>query len=79
MRNLGPKSRKLLNQIGIHSRENLQQLGAVAVYLKLREQHSDVTLNMLWALQGAILDCHWNDLPLEMKSELKQQVSEALS
>jgi len=36
-----------------------------------------VTLNRLWGLQAALLDIPWNELPLDIKEELRKQVEEA--
>ena len=35
-----------------------------------------VSLNLLYALQGALLDLPWNELPLKMKAMLHRQVVE---
>ncbi|MBI3153063.1 MAG: TfoX/Sxy family DNA transformation protein, partial [Chloroflexi bacterium] len=36
-----------------------------------------VTLNMLWGLQAALLEIPWNELPTDIKEELKRQVGES--
>ncbi|MDX1995016.1 MAG: TfoX/Sxy family DNA transformation protein [bacterium] len=40
--------------------------------------HPELTLVGLYALQGAVLDVHWNSLPPDMKDELRTQVAEWL-
>jgi DNA transformation protein and related proteins len=76
LKNLGPKSRVWLEAIGITSLEQIEQVGVVEVYLRLKAQFpQQVSLNMLYALQAALLNIHWNALPPEMKTELRAQVN----
>ncbi|MEZ6049233.1 MAG: TfoX/Sxy family protein [Planctomycetaceae bacterium] len=75
MKNLGPKSREMLRQVKISTLEEIQELGAVTVYLKLQKKFPEVTLNLLWALEGAIQNCHWNELTPARKAELKAQLA----
>lgn len=74
LRNIGPKSERLLNLVGIHHLDDIQALGPVVTYLRLKTHFpEEVSLNMLYALQGAMLDIHWMDLPENMKEELRKQ------
>lgn len=77
LRNLGPSSRRWLTAVGIDSLEQLEDLGAVEVYLRVREASFGASFNLLWALQGAILDVAWNELPAEMKEDLRRQAGQA--
>lgn len=78
LRNLGKVSDELLADIGIHTAEQIQELGAVAVYLRLKRAYPDfTTLNVLWALEGALTDTDWRHLPEERKEALRRQVEEA--
>ena len=75
IKNMGPKSRVWLHEIGIDTLEDLEATGAVEVYRRLKASRpTEVSLNMLWGLQGALLDIHWNMITPEMKAELKAQV-----
>lgn len=75
IKNMGPKSRMWLHEIGIDSLEDLEAIGAVETYRQLKASRpTEVTLNMLWGLQAALLNIHWNMLTPEMKAELKSQV-----
>lgn len=75
IRNLGPKTVGWLHEIGIHTQADLEDMGAVEAYKRLKALYPDkVSLNALWGLQGAILNLPWNMLPPEMKAELKAQV-----
>jgi DNA transformation protein len=75
IKNMGPKSRVWLHEIGINTLEDLQTIGAVEAYRRLKTTFpTEITLNMLWGLQAAILNTHWKMLTPEMKAELKAQV-----
>ena len=75
IKNMGPKSRVWLHEIGIDTLEDLEAIGAVEAYRQLKTSRpTEVTLNMLWGLQGALLNIHWNALPPDMKADLKAQV-----
>lgn len=46
----------------IHTRDDLQRLGAVAAFRAVQAAGFTPTLNLLWGLQGAIMDINWIDL-----------------
>lgn len=54
LRNLGPRSVALLAGIGIHTPEELRRRGALETYLALRRSGAIRSLNLLWALVGAL-------------------------
>jgi len=54
LRNLGPRSEVLLERIGVRSVEALRRRGAVEAYLALRRVGATRSLNMLWAMAGAL-------------------------
>jgi DNA transformation protein len=54
LRNLGPKSEQVLASIGIHSAEELRRRGALDAFLALRRAGLGRSLNLLWALVGAL-------------------------
>jgi DNA transformation protein and related proteins len=72
LKNIGPVTAGWLNAIGIHSRDDLEAVGPVQAYHLLKLRGENVSLNLLYALQGALLDVHWNALSEEMKDELRQ-------
>lgn len=73
---MGPKSRVWLHEIGIDTLEDLETIGAVEAYRRLKAARpTEVSLNALWGLQGALLNIHWNALPPDMKADLKAQVA----
>lgn len=70
LKNLGMASVNILQAIGIHSYEDLAEMGAVEAYKRIKSRGIHVSKVMLYALQGALMDVHWNDLPPEMKAQL---------
>ncbi len=77
MKNLGPKSTEWLASIGVHSLDDIAKIGVVETYKRVKAAYPEkVTLNMLWGLQAALLDIPWNELPPDIKEELKRQVGE---
>lgn len=77
VRNIGPKSAAWLRQVGIHSIEELTELGAVASFIRIKRAGFRPSLNLLYALEGALLDCHWQEIPDARRSELILQADAA--
>ena len=79
MKNLGPKSQEWLASIGIHTLNDVARLGVVETYKRVKAAYPEkVTLNMLWGLQAALLDIPWNELPPDIKDQLRQEAGEDL-
>jgi len=72
MRNIGPKSAAWLRQVGLRSFEDLQRVGSVDAFAKIKRAGFKPSLNLLYALEGALLDCHWQQLPEARRAELLQ-------
>lgn len=70
MLNLGPKSRALLRRLGIESLEDLREKGAVPTYLEARELEGTASLNLLWALEGAVLGVPWQEVSRTERTRL---------
>jgi DNA transformation protein and related proteins len=54
LRNLGIRSERMLSQIGIHTAEELRRRGAIRAFAELRRAGVTGSLNLLWALAGAL-------------------------
>ncbi len=77
LRNIGPKTMARLAAIDIHDLADLRRLGALAAYRRLKFRFPrDASLNALYALEAALLDCHWRDLPAARKVELKRALED---
>lgn len=70
LRNIGPKSAAWLRQVGLRTEEDLRAIGALEAFVKVKRAGFKPSLNLLYALEGALLDCHWQEIPAERRSEL---------
>ena len=70
LRNVGPKSAAWLRQVGVRTQDDLVSLGAVAAFVKVKRAGFRPSLNLLYALEGALLGCHWQQVPEERRGEL---------
>ena len=78
MKNMGPKSREWLASVGVHSLDDVAKLGVVETYRRVKAAYPEkVSLNLLYGLQAALLDLPWNELPPDIKEELKKQVDDS--
>ncbi|MCY3833471.1 MAG: TfoX/Sxy family DNA transformation protein [Chloroflexi bacterium] len=75
LKNIGPKSAERLRAVGIESRAQIEELGAVEVYRRLTRIYP-ASLTMLWALQGALMDLPFHQVPAEIKSALLDDLTE---
>lgn len=73
MRNIGPRTAAWLRQVGLRTREDLQAVGAALAYAKVRRAGFKPSLNVLYSLEGALLDCHWQDVPLSRRQQLQAE------
>ena len=75
MKNMGSKSTEWLASVGIHTLDDVASIGVVESYLRVKAAYPDkVSLNLLYGLQAALLDIPWNELPPDIKAELKRKV-----
>ena len=79
IRNVGPKSAAWLRQVGVRSLEDLRATGVVATFMKVRRAGFRPSLNLLYAMEGALLDCHWQEVSEERRSALLLEVDRAES
>ena len=72
MTNIGKEMARKLTAVGIDSSEKLIRVGAKQAFFKLKEIYPQVCLVHLYALEGAIQNTDFNNLPNEKKKELKE-------
>ena len=75
LRNVGPKLAAKLVEAGIDSPEKLRQIGAKKAFEKMYaagDSYGDYNAAYLYALEGAIRDCDWLELPEKIKQEYKE-------
>jgi DNA transformation protein and related proteins len=68
--NIGKDCAKKLQQVGINTFEELQAVGSEQAFLRIKAIDSGACLSMLSALEGAIMDIRWHNLPPERKQDL---------
>jgi len=77
LRNIGPKSAAWLRQVGLRSQDDLRAAGAVEAFMRVRRAGFKPTLNLLYALEGALHDQHWQSLSRERREALAADVERA--
>ncbi len=70
--NVGKVLEDLLNQIGVHTYEELSAMGSKQAFLKIRQKDSSACLHMLYGLEGAIEGIKDSLLSREVKEDLKE-------
>ncbi len=74
MRNIGPTSSRELSEIRIENRDQLRALGIEETTRRLLFRFGSekkISLNYLYALEGAIHDRDWRDIMPARKQELR--------
>ena len=79
LRNIGPKSAAWLRQVGLRSLEDVAAIGAVDAFMKVRRAGFKPSLNLLYSLEGALVDCHWQEVPEARRNELVQAAEAAIA
>ena len=74
LKNLGKTSAQWLHAAGIHSSDDLRRLSSVDAYRAVRARGFRASRVLLYAIEGALLDIHWSQLPSEHKAALNQQL-----
>ena len=75
LKGLGPKSEKSLIKIGITTPAELNKVGAVRAYLRLKKESSvQPSLNFLYAMVGALENEHWIDIAKNEKGRLLMEL-----
>ena len=70
LRNIGPKSMAWLRQTGVRTLDDLKSVGALSAFVRVKRAGFRPSLNLLYALEGAILDCHWQEIPDARRAQL---------
>ncbi|PSW21315.1 DNA transformation protein [Photobacterium sanctipauli] len=74
--NLRLANERMLKKAGIASVEDLFEAGSINAYKALQDCHQGtVSIDLLWALEGAISGKHWSVIPQERRSELLSELS----
>lgn len=73
LRNLGPRSAALPAAIGIRTRDDLARHGALGVCQRLLAAGHPVSLNLAYAIEGALMDCDWRQIPHDFRVHLVKE------
>lgn len=77
LKNVGEKTAPWLEAVGIHTPEDLIAVGAVEAYRRLKAKFPQVNRTALWALQGALMDLPFNQVPQSVRDELLAELGES--
>ncbi len=70
LQNLGPKSQAMLAAAGITTLEQLHKVGSVRAYVLVKATGANASLNLLWALEGALTGLPWQVVAREQRLSL---------
>jgi DNA transformation protein len=73
---LGPKSTVMLAAVGVKSVTDLRKLGAAKAFLKVRTAGLRPSLNLLWALEGALTATPWHKVARTERTRLLFEVED---
>ena len=79
LRNIGPKSAAWLRQVGLRTRGEIAEAGPVEAFMRIKRAGFKPTLNLLYALEGALQDCHWQEVPEARRGELVAAAEAAIA
>ena len=79
LKNIGPTLAAWLEEIGITSRKALADVGPVMAYKMIQHRHPGVNVLLLYSLQGAVMNVHWNALSPNQKAQLRRDADSTLS
>jgi len=77
IRNIGTKSAAWLRQVGLRGLDDLREIGSVDAFLKVKRAGFRPSLNLLYAIEGALQDCHWRELDDDCRASLLSAVDAA--
>jgi DNA transformation protein len=64
----------MLLSAGIRSEQQLRDMGAVAAYLAVKATGHTPSLNLLWAIEGALTDRDWRAVSRDQRTSLLMQL-----
>ena len=75
IKNIGPKMAQKLYNAGIYDFDSMVRIGAEDIYLMIDESGGFCGTHhaaYLYAIEGAITNCSWQNIPKFRKDELKE-------
>lgn len=74
LKNLGQRSQEMLATAGIVTSEQLRTIGAAAAFVAVKRAGCAPSLNLLWAIEGALTNRNWKDVARSDRLSLLTQV-----
>lgn len=71
--NVGPAARRWMREVGVATRGDLERLGSVATFRAVRANGRRASVNLLYALEGALLGLPGDLLPDVVKANLRER------
>ena len=76
LKNIGPRSAAWLRAVGVETADDLEWLGPVEAWRRAKAAFPDeVAIVLLYALQAALLDLPWTELPVDLKQRLAAEAA----
>lgn len=72
LNNIGKELAKQLNAVGIYTYDDLVDCGSQEAWLRIKKIDATACMNRLMALEGAIQNVRWHNLPEREKERLKK-------
>lgn len=79
MLNIGGKSAAWLRQVGLRTHEDIAAIGALEAFMRVKRAGFKASLNLLYALEGALTGCHWQHVDINRRAELSAQAQAAIA
>lgn len=76
MSNIGKQLEKLLEEVGINTIDELKKIGSIEAGIRLT-LNNEFCANKLYAMEGAIQNIRWHELPKEYRDELYKKYQES--
>jgi DNA transformation protein len=74
LRNLGQHSQEMLAVAGIMTESQLRKMGSAAAFVAVKRVGCTPSLNLLWAIEGALTDRDWKEVAKNDRLSLLTQV-----
>jgi DNA transformation protein and related proteins len=76
LRGLGPASVAMLVSVGISSAAQLRKADLYQLYARIKAQHPHTSINLLYAMMGAVDDVDWRDVAKERRTEVLMRLED---
>jgi DNA transformation protein and related proteins len=76
LRGLGPASVEMLRCVNIQSADALRQTDLYTLYAKIKAKYPHTSINLLYAMMGAMDDVDWRVIARERRSEVLMQLDD---